>query len=422
MNVLSIINLASVGIFGMILSARFCDIHWTRPRMLFIAGSMSAVMLLQGIVSFFADVYITEYLYPIITHVPLAIVLCLLNRELLWPLISVLTAYLCCQVRRWLALLVIAIFSGTAVMQDIVELIVTTPLLLLLLRFFAPSVRSISHCTTAEKCQFGLIPLLYYGFDYLTRFYTDLLSTGNPAVVEFMPFVCSVSYLIFVLRASEAKQIHSRLKQTEELLNLQVSQAIKEIEVLRESWQKTVTYRHDLRHHMQYLLSCIENNRTQQAQAYIQKISSQIEATKAVIYCENEAANLIFSAFFKRAENHGVSIHIQAAIPQNIRIPENDWCVLLSNALENALHACQKQKAAGLPAVIDISSYEKNETLFLQITNSCDENITFSHGIPVTANPGHGIGVRSICTIIEQYGGIYSFSVKNGLFVLRISL
>lgn len=421
MNTISIINFASVGIFGIILSAGFCDIRWTRYKKLFMAGSMSALMLIQGIAYVFADVYVVKFLYPLITHIPLTIVLCILSGEFLWPLVAVLTAYLCCQIRRWLALLVLAMFSGGTVMQDTVELIATLPLLLLLLRFVAPSVRCISHYTAAEKSQFGLVPLLYYGFDYLTTFSPHLLAKGNPAAVEFMPFVCSMSYLIFVLRISEAEQIHIRLKQTQEVLNLQMTQAIKEIEVLRESWQKSITYRHDLRHHMQHVLSCIENERIEQAQAYIQEVCSEIEAAKVVIYCENEAANLIFSAFTKRAKNHGISISIKAAIPQDIRISESDLCVLLSNALENALHACQKLSAKGFPCLIDVSSYEKNGKLFLQIANSCEENIVFSHGIPTATKPDHGIGVRSICTIVEHYGGIYSFSVKNGLFILRVS-
>ena len=32
------------------------------------------------------------------------------------------------------------------------------------------------------------------------------------------------------------------------------------------------------------------------------------------------------------------------------------------------------------------------------------------------------IGVSSICAIVERYGGLYSFSVKEGKFVLRVSL
>ena len=39
-----------------------------------------------------------------------------------------------------------------------------------------------------------------------------------------------------------------------------------------------------------------------------------------------------------------------------------------------------------------------------------------------TDPPGHGIGVSSICAIVERYGGLYSFSVREGKFVLRVSL
>lgn len=422
MNTLSIINLASVGVFGLILSAKFCDICWTHRKKLFMLGSMSIIMLFQGIILYFADVYVVKYFYPLITHIPLVISLCILSRELLWPLISVLTAYLCCQLRKWLALLIVSFFSENPIMKDAVELIITLPLLLILLHFAAPSIRSISHYTTAEKYQFGLVPFLYYGYDYLTGFYTNLLSDGNPAVIEFMPFVCSVAYLLFVLRVSNDEQIRIQMEQTQGILNLQMTQAVREIAALRESYQKSGTYRHDLRHHMQYILSCIENERPEQAQAYIQQICSEIETAKITVFCENEAANLIFSAFSKRADNHGIAINIKAAISQDIPIPENDWCVILSNALENALHACQKLKGKNISGSIDVSAYEKHGKMFLQVINPCEENIRFSHGIPVTSSPGHGIGVRSICTIVEHYGGIYTFSVQDGLFIFRMSL
>lgn len=64
-------------------------------------------------------------------------------------------------------------------------------------------------------------------------------------------------------------------------------------------------------------------------------------------------------------------------------------CALLSNALENALRAC-------------------------------GDDVSFDNGIPVTNRPGHGVGVKSICTIVQQYDGVYIFSVENGQFILRI--
>ena len=71
---------------------------------------------------------------------------------------------------------------------------------------------------------------------------------------------------------------------------------------------------------------------------------------------------------------------------------------------------------------IEIQTYERNEKFFLQVVNDCREAVRFKDGIPVTDQPGHGIGVGSICDLVERHGGLYSFSVREGEFVLRPSL
>lgn len=412
----------AVGVYGMTLSAAFCDISWTRRKRILMGVSMVVLLLFQGAIYLWADSDAIPYLYPLITHFPLILVLCALSRKYLWSPIAVLTAYLCCQLRRWLALLVVAACAGDLRTQYMVQIVITVPLLFLLLRFVAPSVRSIAQDTIAVQCRFGLIPALSYGFDYLTRIYTDLLAQGAPVAVEFMPFVCCVAYLIFVLRTSEERKLRSQLEQTQNSLNLQVSQAVREIASLRESQQRASTYRHDLRHHMQYLSSCIESGRLEQAQTYIHEVCSEIEAGKVVAYCENEAANLILSAFAGRAQERDIPIEIRADIPQNLKVSETDLCVLLSNALENALNACAKLKERGAECGVGVDAYEKKDRLFLQIVNSCESGVRFENGVPVTDRPGHGVGVGSICAIVERYGGIYTFSEQNGRFTLRCSL
>ena len=88
--------------------------------------------------------------------------------------------------------------------------------------------------------------MLYYGFDYLTGVYTNLLVEGALVAVEFMPFVCCVAYLVFVLHISVAERARSQLEQVQDTLNIQIAQAVREIETLRESQQKVKVYRHDL--------------------------------------------------------------------------------------------------------------------------------------------------------------------------------
>lgn len=422
MSGIALMNLTSVGIFGMVLSAAFCDINWTWQKRFIMAASMAGILIFQGIIYFFVDSDIVEEVYPFITHIPLTVTICAFSKKYLWSVVSVLTAYLCCQLRRWLALLAVAAFSGGSLMQNAAELMITFPLLWILVKFIGPSVRSISNCTLLQQCQFGLVPALYYGFDYITRIYTNWLSEGVEAAVEFMPFVCSIAYLIFVSYTSEAERVRSRLEQTQKSLNLQLAQVVREIEALRESQEKTRIYRHDLRHHIQYISSCIENGRLEQAQSYMREIYSDIEEGKVTAFCENETVNLIFSSFAGRARDDGIPIKIDVRIPKIITVSESDFCVLLSNGLENALHACQKLKNKGLYAAIEVSAFEIKGRIFLQIINTCEEDIFFENEIPVTDLPGHGMGVRSICAIVERYDGIYAFSVKDGRFILRVSL
>ena len=422
-NGVTLLNDAAVGVYGMILSAAFCGITWTRGKKWAYGLSMAAILLAQAAVyGMTTDLQLLKLLYPLVTHMPLVLVLAIIERKLLWPTISVLTAYLCCQLRRWLALLLTALMSGGAEVQTAAELALTLPLLLGLLYFVAPAVRTIAGYKPAMQVRFGLIPAVGYLFDYLTRIYTDLLAQGTPAAVEFMPFVCGVAYLAFVLRSSAENETRLRLEQTQENLHLQVTQATREIASLRESERRASTYRHDLRHHMQYLAGCIENGRTEQAQAYIREVCAEIESQKVRVFCENETVNLILSAFAGRAGESGVPLRVRAEVPHFIPVAETDLCVLLSNALENALHACQRLRQTGEPCDIELVVYEKSGKFFLQVTNTCPPGVTFEKGLPVTREPGHGIGVRSICSIAERYNGMYSFSEKDGRFVLRVSL
>lgn len=424
LTLISLLNDAAVSIYGGLLSASFCGVLNTRRnRRIFWLG-MALMLIPQGAVYLLWDAEFRLRIYPLIVHLPLMILLYSLTGKWLWPAISILSAYLFCQMRRWLALLTAAVLPGEELTQKLAELAFTVPLLLIFLRFIAPAVRQLMEYPVKTQCQFGLIPALYYGFDYLTRIYTDLLFSGSPVVVEFMPTVCCAAYLVFLLYNSAEERRRSLLQQTQDNLKLQMAQAAQEISALRESQAQITRHRHDLRHHLQYLLSCIENEQTERAKEYISSICAELETEHVRRYCENEAANLILSAFVKRAEKMGVTIDIRGALPAVVSASDNDLCVILSNALENALHACLPFTETGTACVIRVEFrfYEQNGRLFLQIINPCQGEVWFEKGVPVSNRPGHGIGVKSICAVVERCGGGCTFAVEDGQFILRLFL
>lgn len=421
---ISLLNDAAVSIFGGLLSASFCGILHTRRNYLVFWVGMALMLIPQGAVYLLWDAAFRLQVYPLIVHLPLLLLLSFLTGKLLWPAASVLSAYLFCQIRRWFALLAVLVLSGDVLTQKLAELAITLPLLLFLLHFASPAIRQISNYPVKIQLQFSLIPALYYGFDYLTRVYTDLLSGGSPVVVEFMPTVCCVAYLVFLSYNSAEERRRSLLQQIQDNLKIQVNQAAREISALRESQAMTARYRHDLRHHLQYLLSCIDNGQTERAKDYISEICKEIESQQVRRYCENEAVNLILSSFVKRAEKTGVVMDIRGTLPAAVPCSDNDLCVILSNALENALHACLPFVEAGTDCTIDVEfrSFEQNGRVFLQIVNPCQEDVRFEKGIPVSGRPGHGIGVQSICAVVERYGGGCTFLTEKGQFILRLFL
>lgn len=425
---LSLLNDLSVGVYGIVLSASFgVPLKARRERVVLCLGTL-AVLLIQIPVYMLCGAEPHIKLYPLIVHIPTAVMLYVLTKKPLWSIISVLCAYLFCEIRRWLALLAAAVLkSGDENVQNAAAVIITVPLLLFLLRFASEPIRGIALYPIKTQIQFGLVPVIYYVFDYVSRIYTDMLYRNSPIVLEFMPFICCVAYLLFLLYDFSEERRRERLRQIQNELDTRLSQAVTEISLLRDSQEQTARYRHDLRHHLQYLSSCLENGQTERARGYISEIFGELEAAAVCRYCENESANLILSAFAAKAEKLGAALDVKGSVPADIGVSDNDLCVVLSNSLENALNACEDLPASSDGAkkpVISVVFRFSAETgkLFIQVTNPCAGRTRFENGIPVSDRAGHGIGTRSICAIAERRGGCCAFLREGDVFVLRVSL
>ena len=142
-------NMIAVGSFGMILSSAFSGVCENGQKRSRIVCMMALILLGQTLFVVTAGRQWLIYCYPFITHLPFVLFLHLSGVNFVWSLASVLIAYLCCQLRRWLALALVFLCLGgrNADYQRVAEIVVTIPLLLLILRLAAPSIRSLSEHT-----------------------------------------------------------------------------------------------------------------------------------------------------------------------------------------------------------------------------------------------------------------------------------
>lgn len=79
MNALTVPNGVAVALFGIALSAAFCDISWTKKNCIILAVGSAAMLLMQALITYKGSWMAMQEAYPLTTHLPLAIILSVLS-------------------------------------------------------------------------------------------------------------------------------------------------------------------------------------------------------------------------------------------------------------------------------------------------------------------------------------------------------
>ena len=80
-------------------------------------------------------------------------------------------------------------------------------------------------------------------------------------------------------------------------------------------------------------------------------------------FCENQVIDSVISYYCALAERNTIPFHVQIDLPAQISVDETDFCLVLSNLLENALEA--SLKTAKFRQRIDIKIYRHASNLIL---------------------------------------------------------
>jgi len=192
------------------------------------------------------------------------------------------------------------------------------------------------------------------------------------------------------------------------------------LEGLRRAETQTAIYQHNMRHHLTAIAGFLSAGKTQQAEEYIKKVQADVDSITPKRFCENELVNLLCSSFAHRAEQQGIRLTVDARLPQQLSISDTELCSLLSNGLENALHAVSKLDVSF--KWTELYCGIRANKLLIEIKNPYIGKISIQDSLPVSSSEGHGYGCRSIRSIAEQNGGLCTFEPERGVFTLRVVL
>lgn len=422
-NVFITLRATIVGLYGMAVSLLFSGVQCKRAGKLASALFYILILIIQKLCWHMFGLQTTMQLYPFITHLPLILFIVLyFKRPWLISISSVLAAYLCCQIPRWIGSVAGAI-SGSDLINHLCYFVAICIVFYILRKYVADSVSQLIDKSTHSCLLFGAVPLLYYLFDYATTLYTDLLYTGAPGVVQFAPSMICTFYLVFVLLYYQESQKQANAKHERDIFASQLMQAQLELDTMRKLQNNTVIYRHDMRHHLSLISSFAADGDLQKIREYLAATKADIDALTPVRYCENETVNLILSNFDIQAKKKHVILHANVKLPAKLGMNDTELCAMLSNALENAITAAAQVEEEKLRKVC-IKAIVKDDRLVISTENYYMGNIEMEGELPKSKSKeaGHGFGIKSIVAIVERYGGLYSFETEGGVFVLRLLL
>ena len=416
--VLSAIHNITTMLFGIYCSAFFLGVKPNRKNV----GTLFLLFCGQGIL------YIIDFLsfgetlanmsYPLIVHFPLILFLSLHYKySLVSSAVSVFSAYLCCQISNWIGLFILAVTAAQWCYYS-ARILTTVTTFIILYKYVFRSTKTIFAKDTRELSIIGFLPFVYYVFDYASTKFSSLLYSGNKAIVEFMGFAFCIAYLIFLMVYFQEYENKQELKQYSNLREMQLQSMQKEIEQVKISSQKLAILRHDMRHQLNIILTQLQNDHSDKAQEYIHEISSAYDDTIIASYSRNEMLNSVLSIYHSRFTDKGFSLDCNVSTGKELPCSDLALCTILSNALENSMHALENLESPSKWAKLTLSQ-KKNHLLF-QLENPVEKIPEFVDGVPVSSRNGHGIGVKSIIYYVDQLNGQCHFSITDHRFVLRI--
>ena len=103
-------------------------------------------------------------------------------------------------------------------------------------------------------------------------------------------------------------------------------------------------------------------------------------------------------------------MEIRAAAKPELTVPSPVLVTVVANILENALHGASESQSEN--PQISVSVKHKSGRLVISCENTCIKSLSFDE-MPEYLQ---GIGVHSVISASEKYGGTCRFSAADGVF------
>lgn len=233
-------------------------------------------------------------------------------------------------------------------------------------------------------------------------------------VMSLIPLNVLVYYFYMVI----SREYDNKLKI--ELLELQNRNAEAQIEQSKAFVEQMRMARHDMRNHLSVISAYIEGKKTDDATEYIHEIlSKQIPLIKEYISFDNSAIEAVINSKIALCNQGKIFTQIHISPDVKLSMSDAETVAVLGNVLDNAIESALKSSDAR----IRISMTQKDRYTSVFVCNSIDKSVLENNPDLETTNADkekHGIGLKSVKSIVNKYNGMIEFYEEDGEFCCHI--
>lgn len=190
---------------------------------------------------------------------------------------------------------------------------------------------------------------------------------------------------------------------------------------LEASGEEVRKMRHDLKNTFAALSGYLNKGDIETARQFVEEKTENLG--KLTHSTGHPALDAVMNAKRTKAFENHIQFEAKIALPQELLMDEMDLCIILGNALDNALEACEKMPRD--QAHIFLNLHKSGEMLFIEIKNTFkEEPVSGSEGLVTTKRDkkNHGFGLKTMEQLTKKYEGAIDYEAKEGWFCLSINL
>lgn len=249
--------------------------------------------------------------------------------------------------------------------------------------------------------------------NYLTKIMSSLSLLSQIGTIIFIVIMGNIMGLN-ISDMVKMKKENEKLVFDMNLLENSLAEQKKYNTMITRNEEITRKQRHDLRHQLVVIKELAGDTNPTLTEYLDSLIHSIPHAPKK--YCENKAVNSIISHYGAICANESISLETKLNVPESEdSVLDNDLCLVFGNLIENAIEACRRLDNDG--CFIRLSADIRYKTLIITMDNSFDGHFKIRDGKYLSSKRNDfGIGLSSIQSVAQKYGGDTEFVAKNGVF------